>query len=797
MRSHLCVVVGTLVACVGTLGVARAESITLPGLSGPAEVDFDPYGIPHIYAQSWPDAAGVIGYLHARDRLWQMDVFRRQASGTLAEIFGPDRLASDILMRQLAIRAGCEALWKSGSIPEDMRRELVAYADGVNAWMQSAGEAGLPAIFKKLGYKPAPWSPVDTLCFSKYMGWDQSGTMDDLWFGAMVEKLGVDAVEQLWPLERPYEIPTVKHQADRSAPPTKFTLRARPGDADAYLAAYERLNGVGWLGRGGSFGSNNWAVDGTKTVSGKPILCSDPHLGFDLPSIWYAAHLSVKGENLAGVTFPVGPGIVIGHNDHIAWGITNMQADAVDFYVETINPADVSQYRHRGAWKALGVTTEQIPVRGRSPHELRIERTAHGPIVERGQRTVSLAWTGLPATTDAVALWRISHARNLQEFLSACDLLIVPCINLVYADVDGNIAIHPCGALPVRSRGQGRMPLDGASGDDDWTAMIPRARMPLSINPPEHYVASANGRPAPLGFPYYLGWMWDDSYRTRRINDRLARGTRLTPESMRAIQNDAYDLAASRYLPVFLEALAAEAAGDDVARQARRELAAWGYVADVRSRAPALWLRWFSFYRDAVWQDEWAARGIKQPGGSWGFSGDNRREPMLEVLEFLTREAPQSHWFDDRTTPERESRDAIIRRAFGRMVASIRKDFGDDPAGWEWGRINRLKIDSLTGAPELRRAGVPLPGTSFTLNPGSNVGTVGGGASWRMIVDLSAPEKSQAVYPGGQSEDPSSRHYDDQIPVWASGRYLPLDAVSNPDSLPPETRKNKLTFTRG
>jgi penicillin G amidase len=789
----------TLLWLVGVLwvtgGTFAATPVRMKGLEQAVNVYVDDHGIPHIYAQSWPDAARVLGYLHARDRLWQMDLFRRQAEGRLAEVLGPGQVESDVLMRQLGIRAGCEALWNSNEIPDAMRSELAAYAEGVNDYVSQAGEKGLPAFFKLLGYKPQPWSPVDTLSFSKYMGWDQAGTMDDLWFGAMVEKLGVAAVEELWPLERPYEVPTVKHQADRRKLARAAALVPRRGEADIYLSLLNRLNEAGWMGRGISFGSNNWAVDGTKTVSGRPILCSDPHLGFHLPEIWYTCHLSVKGENIAGVTFPVGPGIIIGHNDRIAWGITNMQADAVDFYVETIDSHDQKKYLYRGKSLPFAHTLEKIKVRGEShPREVAIDRTIHGPIVQREGRLISLAWTGLGPTTDAVALWRISHARNLKEFLAGCDLLICPSLNLAYADVDGNIAIHPCGSLPLRLGGQGRIPMDGASGENDWAGMIPRRELPLAVNPAEHYVASANGRPSPLGFPHYLGWMWDVSYRTRRINELLARADRLTPDSMKVFQNDTYDKAAEAFLPVFLKAVDGNRLQDPVAQQALKELSGWKYVADAASRAPILWLRWLRSYRDGVWQDEWVSRGIKQPDGSWGFSDINGREPMLEVLEYLTKEFPNSEWFDDRTTPQRENRDDIIRRAFHQMVASVKKDFGENPAGWQWGKINRLKIDSMSGIAAFGHSGTPVPGTPFTLDPGSDGGTVGGGASWRMIVDLADPHHSVGVYPGGQSGDPQNAHYADQIPLWASGRYLPLNSVSDASQLPQPTRQNKMTF---
>jgi penicillin amidase len=782
--------------CLGSIvATGAADEIGLAGLGGGVKVYFDQHGIPHIYAKSWPDAARVLGYLHASERLWQMDLFRRQGSGTVAEILGKDALESDIIVRQLGIRRGCEAAWNSDKVPAQLRAELIAYAEGVNARIAELGEKGLPAPFQKLGYKPEPWTPVDTLVFSKYMGWDQSGTLDDLWFGLMVEKLGVAAAEELWPIDRPYEVSAVKVQADRRKY-ASTSLAPLPGAAPAYAAALRLYTTLRWLGRGGSFGSNNWAVDGSKTASGKPMLCNDPHLGFSLPMIWYTCHISVNGENLVGVTFPGGPGMVIGHNDDLGWGFTNLQADAVDMFVETINPADALQYKHRGEWKRINRITEPVAVRGESPHTLDIDSTVHGPIISREGKTISLQWTGLGPTFDFVALWRISHGKNLKEFLNALDDLTVPAMNVIYADRTGNIALHPCGALPIRLRGQGRIPMDGASGDNDWTGMIPRNELPLAINPPDHFVASANARPTPLDYPHYLGWMWDCNYRIRRINDLLNAAKQLTVETMKAIQFDAYDKAAERFVPILLQDLKAADLKDPVAKRARQQLEKWDYVGGTQAIGPAIWLRWFEIYRGQVWDDEWKSRGIEPPGGSWGFSGSNNREPELEVLEFLTREFPNSIWFDDRNTPGRETRTDIAQRSFALAIASLKKQFGNDVENWRWGKINQLKIGSLTRQPELGRDGGPTVGTEFTVNPGSNVGTIGGGASWRMIVDFGHPDQSIGVYPGGQSENPDSPYYDDQMSLWAKGQYLPLNMVSDPRKLPAPAKVKTMTFRR-
>jgi penicillin amidase len=429
-------------------------------------------------------------------------------------------------------------------------------------------------------------------------------------------------------------------------------------------------------------------------------------------------------------------------------------------------------------------------------HTLNIDSTVHGPIINREGKTIAMQWTGLVPTKDFVAIWRISHAKNLKQFLSATEDLTVPALNVIYADRGGNIALHPCGALPIRLRGQGRIPMDGASGDNDWAGMIPRNELPLAINPPDHFVASANARPTPLDYPYYLGWMWDCNYRIRRINDMLRPARKLTVETMKPIQFDAYDKAAERFVPVLLQDLKSVDLKDPVAKRALRELEKWNYVADTRAIGPAIWLRWFEIYRGQVWDDEWKGRGIEQPGGSWGFSGSNNREPEIEVLEFLTREYPNSIWFDDRNTPGRETRTDIAQRSFELALASLKKQFGEDVEKWRWGNINQLKIDSLTRQPELSRNGEPTVGTDFTVNPGSNVGTVGGGASWRMIVDFGHLDQSVGVYPGGQSENPESPFYNDQMSLWAKGQYLPLNMVSDAKKLPAQAKVRTMTFRR-
>jgi penicillin amidase len=360
--------------------------------------------------------------------------------------------------------------------------------------------------------------------------------------------------------------------------------------------------------------------------------------------------------------------------------------------------------------------------------------------------------------------------------------------------VEGNIAMDCCGRLPLRLAGQGRIPLDGASGENDWTGWIPRGELPLEINPGRHFVASANNRPAPLGYPHYLGWMWDPNYRIRRIHELLGGSGGLTAEKMAAIQYDAHDKAAERFVPRLLEACRKQPPQSAFARRVLEALAAWDYNAVPEAVGPVIWLRWLETYRDAVWKPWMAGKGLEK-GGGWGFNSSNRREPALEVLEYLTREQPNSSWFDDPATPQREDADALLVRSFQTAVESLKKQFGEDLGRWRWKHMNRLQISSVTGVKELGRAGGPVPGTDFTVNPGSNIGPVGGGASWRMIVDMGKPSTSIGVYPGGQSEDPASPLYSDQMSLWEKGRYLPLYAVGDAGNLPQQARVRTVVFT--
>ena len=818
-------------------GQASRTTLSLAGLKAPVHVYRDTLGIPHIYASSSQDAYFALGYLHATDRLFEMEMFRRRASGTLAEVFGKASLNDDIFVRQIGIRRSTEAAWKSPRLDGRIRRELEAYCAGVNARLAELREPGAPkpAIFQQLGFTPAPWTPVDALVFPKYMAWDQSGTDTDVWMGMLVEKLGLETVNELFPLDRPYEIPTVPDCGAGVSPAVAGASRSRIsrhgqslpraqrgdargtaggtpapqlGRADARVTAggtpaphfpsgfdqaalelHQRFVS-GRFGSPFAFGSNNWVIDGTKSATGKPILANDPHLGFSLPSIWYTAHLVAPGLNITGVTFAGFPYTVIGHNDRIAWGLTNMQADAVDYFIEKTDPQHPHQYFYKGEWRPMMRIQEDVPLRGETPVPLEIESTIHGPLVTTHGATLALDWTGLGPTFEVIAFQRLNTARGLADYRAALKDLVVPALNVIYADVDGNIAIAPHGALPIRKRGLGRWPVDGSSGEYDWAGMIPDDQLPFALNPTQHFLASANGRPAPVGYPYYLGWMWDPSYRTRRIHELLSTHDHITVEDMEAFQMDAHDVAAERFVPVLLATFDLHPFGDDQVRRAIDELRRWNFEATPESVAERIWAVWFERFRQDVWKHHFDAAGVEHWEGGWGFADTNQRQPELEVLEFLTRANPESKWFggglpaSDSGAGAAQTRDAVIARSFVEAIAQIVKERGVDISRWQWGATNLLRLHSMTQNPALDRGGMPVRGDDLTLNPGANGGEVTGGASWRMLVDFSDLGHSFGLYPGGQSEDPASPHYDDQVKPWAQGRHLPLYFYSSPQAFP-------------
>ena len=775
------------------------EQINAAGLKAPVTVLRDSYAIPHIFAQNDEDAAYAAGWLQAKERLAQLDLQRRTAAGTLAELVGPDALKDDEFTRDIGLRRAAEASLAKMDPNEPAMRAVQAYVNGVNAYLNSIEPNNLPLEYKLLGVKQvAPWTTLDVMTFAKYMGWDLASSFDDLYMTTLVEKIGAQKVDELFPFDRPYEIPIVP-----SWPPNETPLTSVPASPQldaAINSIMSRAAQAGMLHHPGDWrGSNNWAISGSRSDTGNPILASDPHLGYQLPSLWYAVHIVTPDQDVMGVALAGTPFVVIGHTRNIAWGLTNTQADAIDFFQEKTNPENANQYWHDNKWNDMRVVDEIINVRGENPVHHPVRITLHGPIISKNGFDVAMQWVGSQPTFEVRALYMLNHAEDYNAFMNALQYFQSPAQNIIYADTKGNIAIWSAGLYPIRKSGDGRTVADGSTGDRDWIGYIPFKDVPHALNPDQGYLKSANERPAPENYPYYLGWQWDPNSRATRINQRLSQCNPCSITDMQALQYDSKDVYAEALLPVMLKAITPQ---DETQKAVLTELSNWDYFTRVDSIAATVWTRWLINARRVTWSDDWKAAGFTfdekgqlKDWGAWGFNGDNEYQPPIELWEYMVREQPNSPYFDDLSTPDKvETRDDILRASFAQTMQELTKEYGPDISKWKYGDNHTLLIKHLLDVDVLNRFGQPIPGDGNSPNGQSNGGPSDGGPSWRMVVDFSNVANSFGVYPGGQSGSPIQAHYDDYIPLWVKGQYFPLLFPVTPQELPSSSIESTLNF---
>jgi len=785
-------------------------------LSNKVIVVFDKYGVPHIYASSLSDAFFALGYIHARERLWQMDIFRRSAEGLLSEILGEDALPIDIFIRSILIPYYANVTLHYLMENSTLRKYydlLVSYSKGVNKFISGLTKSNMPLMFKLLGYEPKLWKPLDTVAFAVLMSWDLTGVFDDLYFYEVAQKLGFDNFTEIFPIFRPYtENYTIVQNLTSESIELDWEKKLKESYNPNLLRVIEKtLNGLFDVKKALSkfsivssiirvgleeryAGSNNWAVSGEKTKSGKPILCSDPHLAIDLPVYWYLVHVVVPGvTNMYGVTFPGSPAVVIGFNDYIAWGLTNTQADVIDFYYYKING---DKYYYKGEWKDFGERVETIPVKDSKPYELKIRSTVHGPIltgeITGFNYTVAMKWTGHDVVTNLITLLKLYEAKGYTDFVDALKYWNVPAQNFAYADSSGNIAIWSAGNYPVRDWGEGLFPYNGSNGEGEWKEFVPFWEIPHQLNPSSGFVASANQRPYPKGYKYFLGIEWDPYYRARRIYDVLRGSDNVTVEDMQKLQLDYFNVLASRLLPPLLSDLD-KADLNDLEKEALNILKSWDYEMDKNYVAPTIWYYWFTNYREMIWRDEWESRGITTEY-NWGHNGLNKYQPPLEYTEYITREVPNATWFDNVTTKDIiENRTTIAIMSFKKAIKEITSKFGENPDEWKWGKINMLYVEHISGLEELSRGPFPLSGGLGTVNSWGT-GIFGGGAGLRMIVDFANKSNSKIIIAGGQSGHILSSHYDDLLLIYVKGGYITPLTKEDPSKIPSEYIEAKWQF---
>lgn len=760
------------------LPVTRGE-LVVPGLREPVTVIRDRWGVPHIFARNRHDLYFAQGYVTAQDRLFQMDVSRRAAAGRLAEVFGEALVETDKFLRTFGLWRAAQAM--EAALSPEAREVAEAYAAGVNAYIEEAIRSGnLPPEFRLAGYTPEPWRPVDTAGIAKLMAYDLSDNWSaEVWYLQMAQKVGLEKVAELMPAY-PETGPVVMRYS-AGLPLGELLAAARPV--------------AEWTG------SNNWVLSGRRTASGKPLLANDPHLGMGVPAIWYQTHLVVPGEvNVIGVTFPGVPGIVLGHNEHIAWGVTNLGPDTQDLYLEVPNPANPREFLYDGQWEPAQVIVEEIRVKGQAEpvrHEVLITR--HGPIItpvagsqqNRPTAALALRWTAHDPSSELDAFLKINAARNWQEFREALRYFTTPTQNFVFAATDGTIAYRGNGRIPIRAKGNGLFPAPGWTSEYEWQGFIPWEELPEMVNPPEGFIATANAKVVDDRYPYFLTAAWAPPYRHARIEEVLRQAENWTVKEMQALQNDVANLQARTLWPVLERLLtqglerapAPEPDGDGRAAEKAAALEAaalaalrqWDQQDTPESVGATIWHTWYRHMMEATFLDEMGEDLYRRmPHGVLTF----------DRLILAAGEGKESGWFDDINTPEAEDAAAIAARSFRSAVAELAQTLGPKVEKWQWGRLHRLPFEHRLGAVPLLRpifnvAGAPVGGSGVTVNANAYGRTGPGftvtlGPVWRQVVDLGdIAGNSWDVVAPGQSGHPLSPHYDDQFELWRQGKYHP------------------------
>ena len=785
--------------------------INLAGLDAPVDVYRDEMGIPHIYATTLHDLFMAQGYVQAQDRFWQMDAWRHIGSGNLSEMFGEGQIKSDAFLRTLGWEKIAEEEYATAT--DEAKVMLDAYAEGVNAYLAEKSGTELSLEYGVLAllapdYVPEPWTPIHSLTWGKAMAWDLRGNMGaEIERAILLKTLTPEQVESLfppYPKDHPIIVPEIGGDAVLTGDValTDLETAASAAALENTAANFALLDGL--LGpTGAGIGSNSWAVSGSRTESGMPLLANDPHLGIQMPSIWHQVDLHCRpiSENCtyesAGFSFAGVPGVIIGHNANLAWGFTNVGPDVMDLFIERVNPDNPNQYEVNGKWVNFETRTETLKVSGGDPVELTIRSTRHGPVIsdtygalknedlEDDQEAfrdkagidlpdnyvIALSWTALEPGSVFDAIWGFNNAANWEEFREAASKFNVPAQNLIYADVEGNIGYQMPGRVPIRAGGDGRYPVPGWTDEYNWTGYIPFEDLPYSLNPESGFIATANNRIPPFDYAYFVTDDWAYGYRAQRIVDMLNDA----PETIdiayiQQMQGDNKDLNAATLIPI----LESVPLNDAKLEERLALLSAWDLQNDIDSAPAALFAAFWKNLLAETFNDDLPEEYWAEGGSRW-----------FEVMRNITSEEDNFFW-DNKETKEVETRNEIFAQAFKMAVAEMEDLQGKDPANWHWGELHTATFRNST----LGNSGIALIENLFNRGPYPTAGgeSIVNATGWtttesyevdwlpsmRMIVDLSNLQNSLTVHTTGQSGHAGHPHYTDMVDMWRNIEYYPM-----------------------
>lgn len=759
----------------------KDEDWNLDGLKDEVQVYFDDRLVPHVFAKNDEDLYFMQGYITARFRLWQMEVQTHNAAGRVSEFAGSKALENDRMQRRIGLEYGAQAAQEYIAKDPESKKLLDAYCKGVNTYIKSLKPADYPVEYKLLDYKPEEWTPVKVALLLKNMANMLSVYEYDIENSNFLSAYGKDEFNKLYPEFIADEDPIIPIGTTWNTRKTDTTKVA--GNQQTFTGPYANV-----IQKPDEItGSNNWAVSGSKTKSGKPILCNDPHLRLSLPSIWYEMHLVSPNMNAYGATLPGSPAIIIGFNDSISWGVTNGGRDVRDWYKIQFKDETCNEYMLDGKWEKTIKKIEKFVVRDSTVVYDTVLYTKFGPVVfdktfgnADSKKYLAMKWTAHLPSNEFRTFYGFNTGKNYDDYLAALTHYNCPAQNFVFASRSGDIAIKEQGKFAILDKEEGKFISDGTTSQSDWHSFIPTEDNPTCKNPARGFVSSANQHPTDSSYPYYYpGLGVYENYRNRRINQILSEGTGIDVAFMKKMQVDNFNLHAKEALPVLLSLLD-KTKTDQKEQDMIAELMKWNYFNDANQVAPIYFEIWWNELRKLLWDEMLnPAVPMKQPN-------------FYVTVKFLAGDST-SQFYDNKKTAEKESRNDIVLLAFKRITDTLNKKeftevsepYGNDETTkqdnintLDWGKYKATKVSHLASI---------LPFSSLDVYNGGNLGVVNAtnstsGPSWRMIVDEGAMQ-AFVVYPGGESGNPGSKFYDNMISTWADGKYYQANFVKSGEEL--------------
>ncbi|TCK80715.1 penicillin acylase family protein [Albibacterium bauzanense] len=758
------------------------QSFIKSGLQDSVRILIDEQGVPHIFAENEHDLYFAQGYITAKDRLWQMDFQTRYAAGRLSEVVGKKALELDRYQRRMGMVYGAEAMLKESLKDPQSKLIIEAYSEGINAYIEDLSPRDYPIEFKILNYKPEEWTPLNSALLLKLMSATLARGTNELAMNNILAKYGEEVTNDLFPNYPFNEDPIVpigtpwNFNKDTPKPlispsPLVSSIKNKDKDKQDFLLSSRLLT----ASKEENIGSNNWAIAGNRSSTGFPILANDPHLDLTLPSIWYQIQLHSPTVNVYGVSIPGAPNVIIGFNENIAWGVTNVGSDVLDWYKIQFKDDTHQEYLYNDKWEKTSQRVEEIKIRGEKSVLDTVYYTLQGPVsYAKNQKPAdfgmannipvdyALKWVAHLPSNELRTFYELNKAKDYEGYRKALVYFSAPAQNFVFADRQGDISITSNGLFPLKEKRQGKFLLDGNDTTDLWVNRIPAEENPTVKNPERGYVSSANQWPVDQSYPYYLGWEFGSYERAHRINTQLETMHAADLKSFEALQTDNYSILAENVLDTLVHILQTDKGLNDTESKALALLAKWDRFYEANSIAASVFDTWYNTLNRMIWIDDFAS------------DEELMRYPSRDRTVHLLLYEPTSPWFSNDST--KLTRDEVVSASFKDAIKQLGKSYGEF-GNWEWGSVKKTHVPHLADIGGFGSKVLKVGGSKHTVNAMSE----SNGPSWRMIVLLGEKPKAFGVIPGGQSGNPGSKFYDNQIATWEKGELNELLFLENSD----------------